>query len=469
MTASALVDFPIERGVVIELVPGVVAALPSFERWNRAFFRDPRVEVVVADGRNYLLGSAEQFDVIVSDLFVPWHAGTGDLYSVRHFEATARRLAPGGLFAQWLPVYQLTVEELRTITASFLKAFPSATLWRADFHGTQPLLALVGWRGAPSLDAERLRAASEALSEVRAPAASFLSTPKGVGMLYVAGDRVLREWAEGAPLNTDDRPLIEYGSPGSAFTHRQKETGEMHSLLAGFRPRTWCCPGEWISEAVPNEVFEAADLLHDALMARAAHNFEREYRILLELAERSGDVPGVAEAIVAIAARYEQRGMVSRSHALLTTLVAFDEAPLSAALALAQQRLAAGDHAAAAVLLAEIVEARPGQSQARLQLVELLEKAGDFVALEAHLRHLLEATPDDAMLRVQLAHALHRQGRLDDARAEVERIRALPELHDRAAVWSALRRLGLLVYADDPVPPALGPGTDQLEPLPPLR
>ena len=33
--------------------------------------------MVAEDGRNYLLGTSERFDVIVADLFMPWKAGVG--------------------------------------------------------------------------------------------------------------------------------------------------------------------------------------------------------------------------------------------------------------------------------------------------------------------------------------------------------------------------------------------------------
>ena len=59
------------------------------------------------DARNFLRATSERFDVIVADLFVPWQAGTGALYAREHFEAARAHLAPGGLFCQWLPLYQL--------------------------------------------------------------------------------------------------------------------------------------------------------------------------------------------------------------------------------------------------------------------------------------------------------------------------------------------------------------------------
>jgi spermidine synthase len=39
-----------------------------------------------------------------------------------------RRLKPGGLFCQWIPLYQLGEREFETIADSFAGAFPTTTV-----------------------------------------------------------------------------------------------------------------------------------------------------------------------------------------------------------------------------------------------------------------------------------------------------------------------------------------------------
>jgi len=78
ITAGEAVRHPVSRIVVCELVPEVVtAASRHFDREMRGLLRDPRVTMIIDDGRQVLLTLDERFDVIVGDLFVPWHAGTG--------------------------------------------------------------------------------------------------------------------------------------------------------------------------------------------------------------------------------------------------------------------------------------------------------------------------------------------------------------------------------------------------------
>ncbi len=212
ITASAAPALDVPDTTVVELVPEVAtAARRYFGSWNGNVLDRADVRLVIADGRRYLQSTRGRFDVIVSDLFVPWHAGTSSLYAREMYETAARRLAPGGLFCQWLPLYQLTRDEFDVIARTFLDVFPSTTLWRADFYPNRPVVALVGARAAPSVDLARVRQRIERLPEWgRDP---LLASPLGLAMLY-AGD--LRATAgmlgEGA-LNTDDRPRIEFLAP----------------------------------------------------------------------------------------------------------------------------------------------------------------------------------------------------------------------------------------------------------------
>jgi spermidine synthase len=205
---AALSHEGVERIALVEIVPGVAAAARAFfGAENRGVYEDPRSEVILDDARNWLRATAERFDVIVGDLFVPWQAGTGSLYAREHFEAARARLAPGGLFCQWLPLYQLSAEEVAIVSATFLDVFPDAFALRGDFFAKHPILALVGGAGAApdpgvvAAQAARLRAAGVA--------DRWVVHPLGPFSLYLAPLAASAEALGAAPRNSDDRPRIE--------------------------------------------------------------------------------------------------------------------------------------------------------------------------------------------------------------------------------------------------------------------
>lgn len=73
--------------------------LPDLQR----LLEDPRVLVVVADGRKALAANRIQYDLIEADAIWPESAYSGNLYSVEFFAMCAKRLKPGGIMCTWAP------------------------------------------------------------------------------------------------------------------------------------------------------------------------------------------------------------------------------------------------------------------------------------------------------------------------------------------------------------------------------
>jgi spermidine synthase len=223
ITAGAALSHPVERVVATEIAPEVVrAARRHFEPWLGGLFEHPAVEVVAEDARTVLEATGERYEVVVGDLFLPWKRGVGLLFTVEHFARVRERLAPGGLFAQWLPLYQLDREEFLAVARAFLAAFPDATLWRGDFFARRPIVALVGRRDAAPLDGDAIAAAWRAL-EAGGATRHGASAPAIPFLLYAGRLDGARATIETAPLPTDDRPWIEFRAPRSQRARAARE------------------------------------------------------------------------------------------------------------------------------------------------------------------------------------------------------------------------------------------------------
>ncbi len=139
---------------VVELLPEVVEASRHF-----ADEGEPRglPRVMVADARRFVRSAPRSYDVIVSDNFHPARSGAASLYTVEHFAAVRERLAPGGLFCQWLPLHQLDLATLRSIVRSFLAAFPDGRALLATYSLETPVLGLIATPDGTGFDLARLR------------------------------------------------------------------------------------------------------------------------------------------------------------------------------------------------------------------------------------------------------------------------------------------------------------------------
>jgi len=235
-------DFPeVERVVVTELSPSVAEAAyryfggaPGSPDLCNGLFTDPRAEVMVRDGRNVLMATEDRYDMINADLFLPYRSGAGSLYSLEHFQTVYARLNPGGVFVQWLPLYQLSEREFGIIARTLLEVFEEVTMWRCHFQPGADTVALIGHReGAPvpasSLDTtDQQRSAVLGRSAAEVMRLALPINTRTIPFFYCGNLSGIRSDFEDYPLNTDDKPVIEYGTPRSL--HRMVDGRHPHFI-----------------------------------------------------------------------------------------------------------------------------------------------------------------------------------------------------------------------------------------------
>jgi len=83
---------------------------------SRRLLEDPRLDLHAGDGRKRLLAAEQPYDVITVDALRPQSGYSGNVYSVEFYELVVSRLAPGGVFAQWVPTTR--------VLASVAEVFP---------------------------------------------------------------------------------------------------------------------------------------------------------------------------------------------------------------------------------------------------------------------------------------------------------------------------------------------------------
>jgi spermidine synthase len=144
---AALLHSNLNSITVVELSPLVVrAAEKFFGEFNHNITQSKRATVVVDDGRTAMASAPARFDMVIGDLFLPWAPGEARLYSVEHFRDVRRSLRPGGLFCQWLAMYQFTPPQFEIVADTFQKVFPRTYLFCNTLDTQRPMVALVGFQ-----------------------------------------------------------------------------------------------------------------------------------------------------------------------------------------------------------------------------------------------------------------------------------------------------------------------------------
>ncbi len=156
VTAGAFVTYPeIESITICELEPKIPPiSTQYFGKENYDVLHDRRTRMVYDDARHYIFTASQKFDVITTDPIHPWVKGTSTLYSREYYELVKAHLNPGGVVAQWLPIYDSDPETIKTELATFFDVFPSGTIWSNNLKGDGYDLVLIGQESASAINVD---------------------------------------------------------------------------------------------------------------------------------------------------------------------------------------------------------------------------------------------------------------------------------------------------------------------------
>jgi len=208
ITLGTAARFPLEQIDCVELVPAVIAASAFFAPDNAApaSRSDDRIRIHRADGRAYLAAAGRDYDVIVANTLQPWSVGATGLYSHEYFARLSRRLAPGGVVAQWLPIAPIGSEPLAAIVRTFFDVFAEG----AVFWGAENIIVLGSATPLPDPPPARFDRLDGALRATLAPLG--IADPAGIRARRIASAADVRSLLGPAPLLHDDRPVLETSS-----------------------------------------------------------------------------------------------------------------------------------------------------------------------------------------------------------------------------------------------------------------
>jgi spermidine synthase len=223
VTFGALGCYPVDHLEVVEIEPEVRNVAKIWGPYNHHIVDDPRVTITINDGRNHLAVTPREYDVITSDPFEPVVAGAANLYTVEHFQTARERLAQGGIMCQFLPLYELSEENVLTIMRSFHHVFPDCLQFFTGYD-----TVLLGFKDGIQFDASVLKSKFE-IPRVRESLKDLgIVKPETILSLFVADLSQSKLASQPGIMNTDNHPVIEFTAPRSSLHYT---TDLNHELL----------------------------------------------------------------------------------------------------------------------------------------------------------------------------------------------------------------------------------------------
>jgi spermidine synthase len=403
VTVGSALRHPLERVDVLEISPEVVQASRFFEPENSRALADPRVRLVVGDGRTHLMLARTQYDVIVSEPSNPWMAGIASLFTREFFAAARARLAPGGVLCQWAHTYDISAEDLRAIVGTFASVFPNGTMWLVGdgdvllVGGTEPMAPRV------AALAEVWTRRGEAVADLARVGAR---DPFSLVSLLIAEGEGLARFAGGAPLLTDNYARVEFSGPRTVFSRGGTDNAAALRALAAEQPvplveaaRAAAGAASWRDRGL---------MLLDASAPRAAWaDFETALRLDAHDAR-------TLEGLVRAGASANRP---SETVALLRALAAPADR-LEAQIALSRFLASTGGVQEAATVALAAAERHPSDVGALAQLASIFSDVGDKERLLPVVSRLRTVAPSADATRYYSASLLFLDGRTDQAIAE---------------------------------------------------
>lgn len=176
---------------------------------------DQTVQAHVTDGRNFLLLSKDQYDLIGIELTSIWFAGAASLYNREFYHLVASRLAPGGILQQWLQLHRLYKEDIQSVVGTLRETFPEVYLY---FVGNQGVLIAcgrdsTGLTGKSCAPTEQTQRALFGNPDLQDALGYFEHSPDKLLAARLLAPHEIDQLVRGALISTDDNLFLEYHTP----------------------------------------------------------------------------------------------------------------------------------------------------------------------------------------------------------------------------------------------------------------
>ncbi|MFQ5631835.1 MAG: fused MFS/spermidine synthase, partial [bacterium] len=158
IVAGSLAQLNLERLDCVEINPKAREVGRFFAAENHAVTVNPKMNLYIEDGRNFLLTTSRKYDIITADATHPTGADSWVLFTKEYYAMCRNHLKPGGFFLQWLPLHALSEDYYQTILATAAETFDDLTVWFTGLDEPIGHTIIVGTTKPFVLDFEQIQA-----------------------------------------------------------------------------------------------------------------------------------------------------------------------------------------------------------------------------------------------------------------------------------------------------------------------
>jgi spermidine synthase len=129
VTAGTLALSPFEQIDTVEISRDVLESAQYFKTDNFDVLSNDRINPIIDDGRNYLLTTDKQYDLITFEPMPLALSGVSTFYTREYYELCLAHLSEEGLVSQWIPLHNgLSIAIIKSLMKTFADVFPEVSV-----------------------------------------------------------------------------------------------------------------------------------------------------------------------------------------------------------------------------------------------------------------------------------------------------------------------------------------------------
>lgn len=213
MSTATLLGSPVlERLDTIEIEPQIVEGARLFGSAVERAYTDPRSRIIIDDAKSYFARSSLRYDLIVSEPSNPWVSGVASLFTREFYRRVKQQLAEGGVFVQWLQIYEFNDALMATIFRALDAEFGDYVVYAAN-EGDMIIVAAPRALPAPDPRFTQWPTMRPVLDRFR------LGTLPEIASRRLAGRETVRALLPrlGDGENSDYFPIVDHRAPEARF------------------------------------------------------------------------------------------------------------------------------------------------------------------------------------------------------------------------------------------------------------
>ncbi|MBF0290994.1 MAG: fused MFS/spermidine synthase [Nitrospinae bacterium] len=286
----------LEKVDTIEIEPAVVTAarlyLPRVER----VYNDRRSEIFIDDARTFFPLRNKRYDIIISEPSNPWVSGISSLFTEEFYGLVARYLNDGGVFAQWVQLYEIDPKLVGSIMNAIAANFPDYVFY--NLNDIDMLIVAVKSGKVPSPD----KAAFDEIAASNDMKRLWINSIEDLKIRRVGGKRLEgRMFSMLSPANSDYFPFLDVNADRARYVKSDaKDLMKLQNLSlpvlpileknAGFDP--------WLTSETQflgfrKEVKSAIETVEKTDLCKRLSSFNDERQAVAELVRLAAPVAGL--------------------------------------------------------------------------------------------------------------------------------------------------------------------------------